>query len=161
MTRYLVIGGALSAMIGASGYYGFGGAWGAPVAFTGLASLSVGFGLLFAQSEGASRWFALAIAVTGSSLVVVVVSQRLVAESSTSESTLISGLFISFMASLALFGLSALVNGSAPGLVAATLIVGTPLLAVGVWQERMGDIGFPITVLGLVLLGLTIELSSG
>lgn len=48
-----------------------------------------------------------------------------------------------------------------PGTACSAPFVGAPLLAVGVWQERMGDIGFPITVLGLVLLGLTIELSSG
>lgn len=161
MIRYLVFGGALGAVVGASGYYGFGGAWGAPVAVTGLASLAVGFGLLSAQVEEAFRWFALAIAVTGISLVVAVVSQRFVVSTSNSQRTLVSGLFISFMASLALFALSALVSGSVPRMPAAALIVGAPLLAAGVWQERMGDIGFPITVVGLVLLGLTIEPSPG
>ena len=69
-----------------------------------------------------------------------------------SEGYLIARLFILFAASMTLFAATGLVSDSIPVLAATALIVGAPLLAAGVWQERLGDLGFPLTIAGLLLV---------
>lgn len=159
MTRYLIIGGALAMLVGASSYYGAGLTWGAPLALTGLTVLAVGFGLLALSSSGAMRWLGLAVMGSCLALTGAVLTRTLGSEASLTDGSLVPGLFILFAASLTLFGVAGLVSGSISGLTATALIVGPPLLGAGVWQERLGDIGFPLTILGLVLLGAMTELA--
>jgi len=152
MTRYLIIGGALAMLAGASSYYGLGRTWGAPLALTGLTVLAVGFGLLSLDSSGAIRWTSLGVMSSGLALVAGVLTRTLGSDLPLSEGNLIAGLFILFAASMTLFGATGLVSDSIPVLAATALIVGAPLLAAGVWQERLGDLGFPLTIAGLLLV---------
>ncbi|HZD24088.1 MAG TPA: hypothetical protein VE569_11915 [Acidimicrobiia bacterium] len=154
MTRPLLIGGAVAVLVGPSAYFGMGQTWGAPVAVTGVGSAAIGFGLLASDTVGPTRWAGSAAAVSGLVLVVILIGTSISGEPAVS---LVNTAFVSFMTSLALFGIVGLVSGTIPAIAATSLAVGAPLLAAGVWNERLGDIGFLATFSGLMVLGVALR----
>lgn len=161
MTRTLLIGGALTAMIGSSAYWGLARSWGAPVALLGLASLAVGMGVHSYAAEGVLRWVGLGVGVSAIGVVAALIASAAGLEAVGSPSgSLITGLFVLFAVATALFGIVSLVSGGGPGLAGIVLALGAPLLALGVVQERLGDVGFVLTTVGFILLGIGSESSS-
>lgn len=155
MTRVLLIGGATSALIGASTYFGMGRGWGAPIAVTGVGILALAFGVLAFDVSGPTRWTGMMVALAGVVLVVALTVASLRSESGgTAGGPLVTAIFVIFATSISVFGIVGLISGSIPRIAALILAVGAPLLTAGVWRERLGDLGFVATVSGLVVLGL-------
>lgn len=155
MTRWLMIGGALGSLIGASTYFGMGKAWGAPIAVTGVGVLSLGFALLSLDMSGAIRWTGLAVGGSGLSLVSALLITR------NDSGALIAGVFGLFTLTITVFGITGLVTGTIPPVAAGILAIGAPLLGAGMWKEPLGDIGFLTTVSAAVLLGVMFQERTG
>lgn len=155
MTRVLLIGGALTAMIGSSAYFGMARSWGAPVALVGVASLAVGIGVRSYPREGTLRWVGLVVGVSAMSVVAALIASAAgVAAVGSRSGSLITALFVLFAGATALYGIVSLLSGADSSLAGIALTLGAPLLALGVGQERLGDVGFVLTTVGFILLGL-------
>lgn len=159
MIRLLLVGGTVTAMVGTSAYFGLSQAWGGPLATASVSIVAAGLGLLSLDATGATKWTGIAAAVSGLTLAGAVAASAFeVGAAWPHWELLVTSSFLLFMATLALFGFVGLASGSLPLAAAIALAVGSPILAAGVWQEPFGDIGFLVTVAGLVLLGASSEL---
>lgn len=154
MSRALTIVGTLAGGIGASAYYGLGQSWGGPAAVAGITTLSAGVaGQTFGET-GPVRWAGLAVAATGLTVATSVTASAFGLRGTGPVSGPVNtALFGLFGATTAAFGATALFTKTMPTGPALALLFGGPLLTAGSWKERLGDVGFILTIIGFLLLG--------